>query len=383
MSLHHNPKVITNGLVFYYDMNNSQKSWRGKPTTNIRGGTALEVHGGNIPTINNSYNLRADDGSNGWSSIISTGSGSNHRIAQFPYNNHNSGIDITYSLELYNPGPDNLSIFIDGTNGYPHTNIPLGYSRWSYTLNRATFGSQAIFFGAAGNLTNQTYSPPRTIYYKNYQVEESSFATPYTESTRSSTQALLDLTNNNTITTSSLTYNTDGTFSFNGNNNNYIDGGNNTSVLNITNPTISVWVKRTAYNSSFPMIIRRNDRDAYSLQVGQSDDTIWFKIYQGSSTWTSTPTSTIPLNTWFHFCGIFTGSQLQLYKNGQLVQTANTTSPISYADASVPQLIIGRDDPVSGRYWHGDISNVQIYNRALSSTEIMQSFQALRGRFSV
>jgi hypothetical protein len=34
MALSHSPKVTTDGLVFYYDMNNSKKSWIGRPTTN-------------------------------------------------------------------------------------------------------------------------------------------------------------------------------------------------------------------------------------------------------------------------------------------------------------------------------------------------------------
>lgn len=34
MSLGHSPKVITDGLVFYYDINNKKKSWIGRPTTN-------------------------------------------------------------------------------------------------------------------------------------------------------------------------------------------------------------------------------------------------------------------------------------------------------------------------------------------------------------
>lgn len=34
MSLGHSPQVVTNGLVFYYDMANKKKSWIGRPTTN-------------------------------------------------------------------------------------------------------------------------------------------------------------------------------------------------------------------------------------------------------------------------------------------------------------------------------------------------------------
>ena len=34
MGLAQNPGVVTNGLVFYYDMSNTKKSWIGEPTTN-------------------------------------------------------------------------------------------------------------------------------------------------------------------------------------------------------------------------------------------------------------------------------------------------------------------------------------------------------------
>jgi hypothetical protein len=40
---------------------------------------------------------------------------------------------------------------------------------------------------------------------------------------------------------------------------------------------------------------------------------------------------------------------------------------------------IGRADG----FWFGDIGQVQIYKRALSSTEITQNFNSLRGRYSI
>jgi hypothetical protein len=35
MALVHSPSIVTSGLVFYYDMNNTQKSWKGAPATNL------------------------------------------------------------------------------------------------------------------------------------------------------------------------------------------------------------------------------------------------------------------------------------------------------------------------------------------------------------
>jgi hypothetical protein len=35
MSLSHSAKIVTDALIFYYDMANKKKSWLGAPTTNI------------------------------------------------------------------------------------------------------------------------------------------------------------------------------------------------------------------------------------------------------------------------------------------------------------------------------------------------------------
>ena len=37
MALTHSPNIVTTGLVFSYDMGNTEKSWKGQPTTNLVG----------------------------------------------------------------------------------------------------------------------------------------------------------------------------------------------------------------------------------------------------------------------------------------------------------------------------------------------------------
>jgi hypothetical protein len=36
-----------------------------------------------------------------------------------------------------------------------------------------------------------------------------------------------------------------------------------------------------------------------------------------------------------------------------------------------------------GAFFNGNVGNVQIYNRALSATEVQQNFNALRGRYGI
>ena len=49
MSLGHSPKIVTDGLVFYYDMANTKKSWKGEPTTNL---IPSPEHNGRFTTSN-------------------------------------------------------------------------------------------------------------------------------------------------------------------------------------------------------------------------------------------------------------------------------------------------------------------------------------------
>lgn len=70
MALEHSPNIITNGLLLYYDMYNTKKSFLGKPTTNY------------MPYPYASYN--------GTSFV-------------FDYNTPTNGATYTYIVDAYNP----------------------------------------------------------------------------------------------------------------------------------------------------------------------------------------------------------------------------------------------------------------------------------------
>jgi hypothetical protein len=95
--------------------------------------------------------------------------------------------------------------------------------------------------------------------------------------------------------------------------------------------------------------------------------------------------SEILTNQWYYAGCTRSGNEFKLYLNGALVSTATDT--ISFTNNS--KYDIGVDSGVGGNnsnrnaYFNGNIYNVQIYNRALSATEVSQNFNALRGRYSI
>jgi hypothetical protein len=58
-----------------------------------------------------------------------------------------------------------------------------------------------------------------------------------------------------------------------------------------------------------------------------------------------------------------------------------STDTNNYSDTSYH---IGGDGPPTSIYWfQGNIATTQIYNRALSASEVQQNFNALRGRYGI
>jgi hypothetical protein len=86
--------------------------------------------------------------------------------------------------------------------------------------------------------------------------------------------------------------------------------------------------------------------------------------------------SNVPINQWHHILGTYDGTDLKFYVNGNLI---NTTSPAVTPNQNSDNLnIIQAVYPIDGR-----VATTRIYNRALSSTEIAQNYNAQKSRFGL
>ena len=90
------------------------------------------------------------------------------------------------------------------------------------------------------------------------------------------------------------------------------------------------------------------------------------------------------LNIWYYLTVIADTTSTKFYLNGEL---KNTSSQGSGAIASLPTLSIGsyvNGGGTPGTYFHsGNIAQVSIYNRALSTSEILQNYNATKKRFGL
>jgi hypothetical protein len=400
MAIGHNNSVVTDGLVIYHDLANTQKSWRGQPTTNY---------------------ISFPDASWNGSSFVN-----------FGYNYANLGVTYTYGAGVSNPiNAAGVLQYFTGTTGYKYfsvdsTSLPVtGTYTFSYyarmrtaaaannignsQLWRAagsdravtgdwnpTFTSEWVRYSTTGPAEAGTilqYFPVHsgsitggyTIEYCGFQLEVGSYATPYVEGTRSNSQAIVDLTSTNTITATSLTYASNNVVSFNGTVN-YL-----TVSSFVNKPTAAItceaWIRPT--KASVGTGLHRGGvisctNTTYLGLIDSNDGGTTFSLHWANQTSISRnggANGNIPNNQWSHIVGTYDGTRCKGYVNGVVVYDVAQTGTIPDGTWVIGTYGAGLTDGVHN--FNGSIPVARIYNRALSADEVRRNFAGSAGRFGL
>jgi len=86
---------------------------------------------------------------------------------------------------------------------------------------------------------------------------------------------------------------------------------------------------------------------------------------------------------WHHIVGTLRDGTNTLYLDGVAVASISGVGALD--DADNEEIVIGADSDVANpeHEWNGQIANVKIYNRGLSSTEVLHNYNALKSRFGL
>ena len=152
-----------------------------------------------------------------------------------------------------------------------------------------------------------------------------------------------------------------------------------TSVANYQNPIDCNY----AYNGSTGNIGPR-------LEMNSSGTLGW--VYSNSTGDNSSfyshnvVSSGLSANTWYCSAITYDGSSSTTYFNGTSTGLSRTTygTPTGFI-GTMNNVTIGKGFSLGGadRVFAGRVSNVSLYNRALTAAEIQQNFNALRGRYGI
>jgi hypothetical protein len=172
-----------------------------------------------------------------------------------------------------------------------------------------------------------------------------------------------------------------GSLSFDGTND-YIQS--QSFVPNITNKTLSGWVKlnSTTQQGGGLINLQSDDGVTFDAIVYNETDQGWGF---GSNGFTRTGWSNVKetsTNQWVNIVATYENLNYKMYRNGNLILTLTSFNTLNY-NFSSKSLIGYRHTGGSNAYLNANISQVSIYNRALSAAEVSQNFNMMRGRFGI
>ena len=382
MGLAHSPRIVTDGLVFYYDMGNPQKSWKGAPATNIIFANPTWAGDGSNQGAFVKESVLVTDNSltyQGLQTFLYSPGASLNCYLQGSGSDFPSTASTQWTFSCYVKRQDgaaitSMSVYMyypssDGSAAGTVENVGDGWYRIYRTRTGTSNAiSLAGFTGMAGSV--KYYLSGAMLTATTVPV-----AALAGTASRSNTQAILDLTNNNTITASSLTYASDNTFSFNGSSN-YITLPS--SIGYTTEFSQMAWFKSAGTPAGGYHIVYGGEQAELSiptageLRIGVNTGT----RYVGNLG------SGLTDGNWHYVAMTYKPSDgaIKGYIDGLSVGTIATNSgnPVSSFTRTV-----GRSGTSTTYYTNGETPLTQIYNRALTAQEIKQNFNALRGRYGI
>ena len=160
---------------------------------------------------------------------------------------------------------------------------------------------------------------------------------------------------------------------------------NNNFIINPASLTVSSWFNKTSSNATYNCAVHKGSDSS----IGQSE--YWMGVEtSGKLTATIGARSGVGwaagqtdidggLGSWWNLVATWDGTTVKVYVNGQF----NKQYDLSSYPSIVYPTRMGASSDGSNYQFPGLISNVQIYDRALSSSEITQNFNSLKGRYGL
>ena len=149
------------------------------------------------------------------------------------------------------------------------------------------------------------------------------------------------------------------------------------------NFSITQWYRAATNDGGYRILFETNGYRTETLGIAIYQFGSYFRIWRvtpGYRELITTSSNTVGLNVWKTFTLVRNNGVFNFYIDTVLSGTYSTDTN-NYSDTSYH---IGGDGPPTSIYWfQGNIATTQIYNRALSASEVQQNFNALRGRYGI
>ncbi len=159
----------------------------------------------------------------------------------------------------------------------------------------------------------------------------------------------------------------------------YINNSNSINFSSSQQYTVMAMIYPYGGGTTWHGIFSKGNTQQYALTINSAGAYLHYETNQsGYAALNSTP-GDIVYNTWQHVAIRYDGSTKTIWRNGVIVATQ--VAPGLTSTSNTEELRIGEGN--NGESYRGIISAFHNYNRALSSTEINETFNALRTRYGI
>jgi hypothetical protein len=393
MAANAGPDIIEDGIVFYYDTDNTVKSFIGEPTTNLALDTLQQGGWPGTHTLISSGTKTFDL----TTSTVEWGGDASWTMFYYDvtaYTGQHICLSATYEYSS-SPGGGNLAfVMIGQTTG---SQTYLGYSSpLDYNSVSPTPGQQISWNGVIGDggkigiLTwmNNGTSTTLTSRFSKVQLEVKTHPTQFINGTRSVTQGLLDMSRTKTINLTDVSFSPTAQITFDGTNDR-ITGGASTNYLPLPTHSLEAWIKSpglgvgmgtsAVFGITYGLIVQilsGGILQYYAYTTDNGPQVILFDLY-------STGVNLFD-NEWHHVVCTRDSSNVNIYIDGTLNST--TSNGGAWTGTNVwasMDMLIGNNPNNVYYYFNGSIDIAKIYSRGLTASEVLTNYNALKTRFGI
>lgn len=180
--------------------------------------------------------------------------------------------------------------------------------------------------------------------------------------------------------------------------NDYIEVVNkNNLVFGSGNFSIEYWFRKLSATTGYDNIWGPNrwliggsaGSNEWYVGIGNgssgSGENLQFGIESSTTSYSISTTQAVTLNFWYQLTAIRNGNLLQIYLNGSLLLSS---TPAGFTASTAVNNVAARNLRINNSGYNGFHTNadnaiLRIYNRAISSVEILQNYNATKGRFKL
>jgi len=174
-----------------------------------------------------------------------------------------------------------------------------------------------------------------------------------------------------------------GSIDFDGSNDYIQLQSNGTGTFNNQIFSLGMWFKLDvlkAYNVLFSYDYTAHSSPYYATHLRiEVSGAIRFHWNNGANRSMFTSAGVIVADTWYNIYITFKSGKQQIFLNGTLIKSATLPDTITFYNQEV---WVGRSNFSSG-YTNGKITLFNYYNRELSAAEVLQNYNATKGRFGL